>query len=1132
MCPLELPEQMADENKHTVQNLADLTLNPSDLPHARPGANDKESTGLLMNVELAGKVTQSISKLKLAADKARQAYDNEAAVEYYKLALELAYQHSGTIDVQKEFDLLTGRETCYGLLGLYREQQADLNVMKRLAKEMQDVPRQVQVVTSQVTLDNILGNYMEAQQAAESALELARQVGNSALEAECLTSLGTTYNSLSDYWNTRACHEEALRIRRELGDIQGEALSLYKMGDCLKDMGQSGLAQEFTEKSYSLYRELGDLKGQAACLNILGIISRDQAQARSYYEQSLGIYQTIGDRTWQANLNNNLGLVYWGLGLYSKARDYLERAVLTVREIHGRSSLASFLESLGRIYIELGKYNEARQVLEEGRVLSQDIGDRLSTTTYLMMLGRVELASGQLDKAKELIQEACAMQRKLGTQGYLVTSLAWLGTTFLALGDWKAAYRSTSKAVKLLGVVGKAGDYTTQDVWWLHYQVLKTILLKKVSSTDGSSNNENIELDNESWQCLQRANEAMLAGIATLSDEGLRRNYLNKVKFNRDILFEWATVSAREKYADKQRKEDPLPATFQGVATLPGRTHDRITRLLDISLQMNATLNPDTLLDFVMDNVIELSGAERGFLALVDESGELDFKVERGMDQDEIEPAGSQKSSAVLSKVVQTKSPFLLEYPISDSSAIEDEKLSFLNQRSVMCLPLLRRSELIGAIYIDNRTISGRFSQADVDLLSIFANQATTAIENARLFRERERRITELSILDEIGQSLSSTLNLEELLETVHQQVGRIFDTTNFYIATYQEGDTEWVAAYQMEGGQRQPMVRHELGLGLTGFILRNRKAILLHSSAESKDFKESQGIPPVGAQAKSWMGVPLARADKVVGVMAIQSYEHENLYDNHAMNLFSTIGAQVAIAIRNTRLYEETNRANKELEAFSYSVSHDLRAPIRAINGFSHILLEDYDKQLDDEGKKHLRRVGEASQRMGELIDDMLRLSRVTRSEVRRTVVDLSQLALTVIRELQNTHPDRQIEVVVTPGLMVNADLNLMRILLENLLGNAWKFTQKHPSARIELGVTEKDKQITFFVRDDGAGFNMVYVDKLFGAFQRLHDVSEFEGTGIGLATVQRIIHRHGGLVWAEGGIEEGATFYFTLPG
>ena len=225
-----------------------------------------------------------------------------------------------------------------------------------------------------------------------------------------------------------------------------------------------------------------------------------------------------------------------------------------------------------------------------------------------------------------------------------------------------------------------------------------------------------------------------------------------------------------------------------------------------------------------------------------------------------------------------------------------------------------------------------------------------------------------------------------------------------------------------------------------------------------------------------------------------------------------------------------ELEASNKELEAFSYSVSHDLRAPLRAIDGFSLALLEDYEQQLDDRGKDHLRRVRGASQRMGQLIDDMLDLSRVTRREMRREKVDLSALARSVGEELRQREPHRQVDLHVAGGAVVIGDPHLFHIALENLLGNAWKFTGKKERARIEFGVAEDGGSPRFFVRDDGVGFDMRYVDKLFGAFQRLHAQGEFEGTGVGLATVQRIIHRHGGRVWAEGAVEKGATFYFTL--
>jgi light-regulated signal transduction histidine kinase (bacteriophytochrome) len=220
----------------------------------------------------------------------------------------------------------------------------------------------------------------------------------------------------------------------------------------------------------------------------------------------------------------------------------------------------------------------------------------------------------------------------------------------------------------------------------------------------------------------------------------------------------------------------------------------------------------------------------------------------------------------------------------------------------------------------------------------------------------------------------------------------------------------------------------------------------------------------------------------------------------------------------------------NSELEAFSYSISHDLRAPLRAIDGFSQILLQDYGDKLDTEGKSYLRRVSAASRRMGQLIDDLLDLSHMTRGRMRRERVNLSTLAQAIVEEFKHTQPEHDVEVILEEGLVANGDESLLRAVLENLLGNAWKFTKNQPHPRIEFGLLEHGDTPTYYVRDNGVGFEMAYVDKLFGAFQRLHSVSEYEGTGIGLATVQRIIHRHGGRVWAESEVGKGATFYFTL--
>jgi signal transduction histidine kinase len=233
-------------------------------------------------------------------------------------------------------------------------------------------------------------------------------------------------------------------------------------------------------------------------------------------------------------------------------------------------------------------------------------------------------------------------------------------------------------------------------------------------------------------------------------------------------------------------------------------------------------------------------------------------------------------------------------------------------------------------------------------------------------------------------------------------------------------------------------------------------------------------------------------------------------------------------------RVVERTGQleaANKELEAFSYSVSHDLRAPLRSIDGFSQALQEDYGEKVEGQGKDYIRRIRGATKRMADLIDALLKLSRVTRSEIRLEKLSLSMLARTIAADLQKIQPDRQVEFIIPEGLTANGDARLLRIVIENLIGNAWKFTSRKENACIELGSLQQgDGKLAYFVKDNGAGFDMAYADKLFGAFQRLHGTEEFSGTGIGLATVQRIILRHGGRVWAEGEPEKGATFYFTF--
>jgi signal transduction histidine kinase len=245
---------------------------------------------------------------------------------------------------------------------------------------------------------------------------------------------------------------------------------------------------------------------------------------------------------------------------------------------------------------------------------------------------------------------------------------------------------------------------------------------------------------------------------------------------------------------------------------------------------------------------------------------------------------------------------------------------------------------------------------------------------------------------------------------------------------------------------------------------------------------------------------------------------------------LIARVRSSLALARMRQEYVDRLAEANKELEAFSYSVSHDLRAPLRAIDGFSKALLSDCSDKLDERGKRHLERVRNATQRMSQLIDDLLSLSRIGRTAMQRECVDLAEISRRVLAELSARESERKVETRVSDGLTCDGDPRLLTVLLENLLGNAWKFTSKHPEARIEVGREPGNGPPVFFVRDNGAGFDMEYANKLFAPFQRLHAATEFPGTGIGLATVHRVVTRHAGRIWVQAAPDKGATFFFTL--
>ncbi|HKC39091.1 MAG TPA: ATP-binding protein, partial [Gemmatimonadales bacterium] len=306
---------------------------------------------------------------------------------------------------------------------------------------------------------------------------------------------------------------------------------------------------------------------------------------------------------------------------------------------------------------------------------------------------------------------------------------------------------------------------------------------------------------------------------------------------------------------------------------------------------------------------------------------------------------------------------------------------------------------------------------------------------------------------------------------------------------------------------------------------------------------QSDEALKPLVARLNvhSFAVVPIRARGVIIGTLSMVRSGPGRGYTADDLTLLQDLADRAGLAIANARLYDDLERrvrlrtadlelVNEELEAFSYSVSHDLRAPLRAIDGFSQALLDDHASQLDEQGREYLGRVRGATHRMTQLIDDLLSLARITRAQLKRERVDVTDVARKILTELGTCDRQRQVATSVADDLVVQADPRLITVMLENLLGNAWKFTAKRERATIDVGTEVRGAETVYFVRDNGAGFAMDHATKLFAPFQRLHAASEFEGTGIGLAIVNRVVMRHGGRVWADAALDQGATFFFML--
>ncbi|MBD2387807.1 AAA family ATPase [Cylindrospermum sp. FACHB-282] len=542
----------------------------------------------------------------------------------------------------------------------------------------------------------------------------------------------------------------------------------------------------------------------------------------------------------------------------------------------------------------------------------------------------------------------------------------------------------------------------------------------------------------------------------------------------------------------------------------------------------------DKLLAKLMTILIENAGAQTGYLILptqdewrieaIGSIGDQKIAVLQSIPLDLISTDGTTYlPTALINYVARTQESIILDNAAQSGNFQSDPWIVQHQSKSILCAPLLNQGKLTGIVFLENNLTTNAFTPERIEILHLLSTQAAISIDNARLLKHQA----------ELNASLRAEITDRQRAEKDRDRMIAIIEASTDYIGMCTpEGNIFW------NNAQAKKLSGIPLDADLSNVIISK-----CHPQW-ALEIVQNQGIP-AAIQDGIWVGetallssdgreIPVSQM-----IIAHKARDGSVEYVSTIMRDISTLKAVEAEVLQlNAELEErviqrtaQLQAANKALETFSYSVSHDLRAPLRAIDGFSRMIQEDYSKQLDAEANRYLKVVRDNAKRMGELIDDLLNLSRLDRKEMSKQPVLVNELIQQVLRDLTPEWSGRQIEFAIANLPICQADLSLLTQVWINLLSNAIKYTRYKSVAHIEVGYEVMDGEGVYFVRDNGSGFDMQYANNLFGVFQRLHREQEFEGTGIGLAIVQRIIQRHGGRIWAQAAVDQGATFYFTLP-
>ncbi len=830
---------------------------------------------------------QAIDELIFTAKQASAAYEHQQAIDLLTQALE-SLDASGQPDPAKKYDLLKLRAESWQYEAGTQEQIADYREMLVLAEGLQDASLQVKAANGLVSGLLSQGESHEAGAIGEKIYQLIVETGQSNLMANALMIVAWCDFIGGKYETAERQALLALDGFHKAGDVTEEMSCLLRLSQIYIRTGRYEFAVQAIRESLRLAREHGDRIREGYALNQLGIALTDLVEKRDSYEQALEIWQETRNIRGKLMVLNNLSLVYDRLGLYETAREYAEQ-VLSIDRTRGNNlDIGYDLESLGRSYLGLNRLDEAFGVFEESQQICEQIEDYFAASLCALGIARVALQRNQPQAARRAIQKGLGYPGEEGANPNLAILFAWLGAADLAAGDLEAAVAASGRASRMLEDAGTIiGEYPVCHIHWWRYQALKARY-----ELNGNPDDRTL-----AKHVLREAHETMIGDIATLSDAGLRRNYLNKVAINRQIVMEYAGMMAERGQA------------LAGQAVWQGSIQAPLQRMLAIGVRMNEPRQVDELLEFIQAQIIELTGAERLLVVLTDSHGQRNPAVAVGFTvADQLRAVDDYHA---LLEDLEARPRALLEQ-LPDGT-------------SRMALPLRARGHSLGAIVVECAAVFGPFSDMDRDLLSAFANQTASALENARLYHGLEQRVAErtaelqqrnaeLEVINSIQQGVAGKLDFQAIVDLVGDKLREVLDTGEIGIRWYNAQTKMIHSLYEFEHGQRiyiDPMPAASSGVWSEIYV--TRQPIVLNTW----EMYERYGIQTVPGTdtSKSILSVPIIGSDQVIGFLLMEDYQKEDAYSESDIRLLQTVAASMGVALENARLFDETQRLLKETE-------------------------------------------------------------------------------------------------------------------------------------------------------------------------------------------------------------------------